>query len=66
MKIVIDIPEHDKNVIDRFVRGEGCDDLPSNILEHLIRGVYLGTPLKDICSKCWLNTKEGDSDADGD
>ena len=46
MKIVIDISEHDKNIIGRFVRGDdGYDDLPVNIIENLIRGVYLGSLL---------------------
>lgn len=46
MKIVIDIPEHDKNVIERFVRGDGCEDFPPSIIENLIRAVYFGTPLE--------------------
>lgn len=45
MKLIIDIPEHDKNVIERFVRGDGCEDMPSSIIENLIRAVYFGTPL---------------------
>ena len=48
MQIVIDITEHNKNVIDRFVRGEECDYLSANILEDLIRGIYLGTPLSEV------------------
>lgn len=45
MKLIIDIPEHDKNVIERFVRGDGCEDFPPSIIENLIRAVYFGTPL---------------------
>ena len=45
MQIVIEIPEHDKNVIERFVRGDGCEDFPPSIIENLIRAIYLGTPL---------------------
>ena len=50
MKIVIDISEHDKNIIGRFVRGDdGYDDLPVNIIENLIRGVYLGSLFLEYC-----------------
>lgn len=47
MQIVIEIPEHDKNVIERFVRGDGCEDFPPSIIENLIRAIYLGTPLPE-------------------
>ena len=45
IELVIKIPEHDKNVIKRFVQGDGCEDFPPSIIEDLIRAVYFGTPL---------------------
>ena len=45
MKLIIDIPEHDKNVIERLVRGDNCEDMQPSIIENLIRAVYFGTPL---------------------
>ena len=47
MQIVINISEHDKNVLTRFVRGEGTEELAQGIIEGLIRAVYFGTPLPE-------------------
>ena len=62
MKLVIEIPpseyERIKDIYDRRPPFS-----PIDVLYHYVAD---GTPLKDVCSKCWLNTKEGDSDADGD
>lgn len=45
MQIVIDIGEHNKNVIDRFVNGEGFEVLPTPIVDDVIRAVRNGKPL---------------------
>ena len=45
MQIVIDITEHNKNVIERFVCGNGLDDIPTRIIEDLILSVFNGIPL---------------------
>lgn len=45
MQIVINIGEHNKNVIDRFVNGEGFEVLPTPIVDDVIRAVRNGTPL---------------------
>lgn len=45
MKLLIEIDEHNKNVIDRFADGEGCDILPENIFTDLIESVENGTPI---------------------
>lgn len=42
MQIVIDIGEHNKNVIDRFVNGEGFEVLPTPIVDDVIRAVRNG------------------------
>lgn len=50
MKVLIEIDEHNKNVIDRFADGEGCDILPENIFTDLIESVKNGTPVPDIAT----------------
>lgn len=45
MEIVIKISEHNKNVIDRFVNGEGFEVLPTPIVDDVIRAVRNGKPL---------------------
>ncbi len=45
IELVIKITEHDKNVIKRFVQGDGCEDFPPSIIEDLIRAVYFATQL---------------------
>ena len=47
MKLLIEIDEHNKNVIDRFANGEGNDVLPVNIFLDLIESVENGTPIPD-------------------
>ena len=47
MQIVINISEHDKNVLMRFVRGEGTEELAQGIIEGLIRAVYFGIPIPE-------------------
>lgn len=61
MKLVIGIDEEEYKRIKDYCKGIFYGVLPAHY--QLINN---GTPLKDVCSKCWLNTKEGDSDADGD
>ena len=45
MEIVIKISEHNKNVIDRFVNGEGFEVLPTPIVDDVIRAVRNGKVL---------------------
>lgn len=47
MKELIDINEHNKNVIDRFVNGEGFEVLPTPIIDGVVRAVRNGTPIPD-------------------
>ena len=47
MKLLIEIDEHNKNVIDRFADGEGCDILPENIFTGLIESVTNGVSIPD-------------------
>lgn len=42
MKIVIDIPEHDFNVVRRYVKGDGYDKMPEPITDDLLRAVSNG------------------------
>ena len=50
MKVLIEIDAHNKNVIDRFADGEGCDILPENIFTDLIESVKNGIPVPDNVS----------------
>ena len=45
MKLLIEIDEHNKNVIDRFANGEGNDVLPVNIFLDLIESVENGVSI---------------------
>ena len=47
-KVLIDIPEHNLNVIKRFVGGDGFEELPPRIIEDLIRSAYLGIALDGL------------------
>lgn len=47
MKLLIEIDEHNKNVIDRFADEEGCDILPERIFADLIESVTNGVPIPD-------------------
>jgi hypothetical protein len=44
MKLVIDITEHNKSVIDRFVDGEGFEILPAPIVDDVVRAIRNGKP----------------------
>ena len=66
MKLVIDIAEHNKSVIDRFVDGEGFEILPVPIVDYVVRAIRNGKPAVhgkwlqemlngrevDVCSNC--------------
>ena len=45
VELVIKITEHNKNIIDRFVNGEGFDVLPTPLLNQLVAEVRNGTVL---------------------
>jgi hypothetical protein len=45
MKLVIDITEHNKSVIDRFVNGEGFEVLPTPIIDDVVRAIRNGKPI---------------------
>lgn len=47
MKVLIEIDEHNKSVIDRFANGEGSDVLPVNIFLALIESVENGVSIPD-------------------
>ena len=47
MKVLIEIDEHNKNVIDRFADEEGYDILPERIFASLIESFVKGTPIPD-------------------
>lgn len=47
MKVLIEIDEHNKNVIDRFADEEGCDILPERIFADLIESVTNGVSIPD-------------------
>ena len=47
MKIVIDIPEHDYNVIRRYVKGDGHETMPEPITDDLLQAVSNGFKVPD-------------------
>lgn len=47
MELKINISEHDKNILDRFMQGIGYKKLPYNIVEHFISAIFVGTPSKE-------------------
>ena len=59
MNLGIDISEHNKNVIDRFVDGEGFEILPAPIVDDVVRAVRNGKP---IVHGKWLNKDYGVGD----
>ena len=48
VEVVIKISKHNKNVIDRFVNGEGFDVLPTPLLDDLVVAVRNGTVLPKV------------------
>lgn len=68
MRIVIDIGEHNKNVIDRFVNGEGFEVLPTPIVDDVIRAVRNGKSLPKghgrLIDADWVLNKMNNADAD--
>lgn len=48
MNALINISEHNLNVIKRFVGGDGAEELPPRIIEDLIRSAYLGIVLDGL------------------
>lgn len=47
MKIVIDIPEHDYNVVRRYVKGDGHETMPEPITDDLLQAVSNGFKVPD-------------------
>lgn len=62
MKLLIELPEHNLNVIKRFIGGEGVEELLPRIIEDLIRSAYLGIALDnltngEVMQKMFPNTR---------
>ena len=47
MKIVIDIPEHTYNVVQRYVKGDGHKTMPESMTEDLLLAVSNGFKVPD-------------------
>lgn len=55
MKVVIEIPTGIYKLAQKVAKKQ-------KIVNAITKAIANGTPLKDVCSKCWLNTKEGDKE----
>ncbi len=63
MKIVIEITEHNKNVIERYLDGSGLEELPQGIIEDVLLAIRYGKSAeqKNRCGDCKYLTKEKSS-----
>ena len=48
MKLIIDISEHNKNIISRYVSGEGFERLPDSIVTDVAEAIANSEPYEDM------------------